>query len=385
MRTTTTMHADDRTLVGRDVTLTGLPVILSDVMLSDLLEEDVHVTRLRYKPGRSAVAAWSSADGTRHGWVGTHRDEDKLDKSVVAAEHAGAWALVLDARRRVVATDVLGDRATSRALQAVRRRHPELLDDPQRAPILLRHNPSRRQVWRCGEEVLRVGTEPVARRHALAATLEAHDVPVLRPRPVTGSASAELLSWWGRGDLTGLPSAAAASTAGRAVARLHSLPVPRGRHERGASGPVAPWASAIIDIAPDWRPRVLALREHLETAGRALPHRSPVRLHGDLSPDQVLVDGDEVRLIDLDRARSGAPEQDLGSFLAAAHLQERHDLVTPFLRGYADAGGTYDETALATWQAVNLAQRVVEPFRSRAADWAQRSAEIFTDAERVVP
>ncbi|GAA2069472.1 hypothetical protein GCM10009821_02430 [Aeromicrobium halocynthiae] len=375
------LSLDDRALAGRDPALTGLPVVLSDVLLSDLLGEDVHTTRVRYKPGRSIVAAWSSADGTRHGWVGSHQDPTKLDKAVMAAERVGSWALVLDPEGHVVATDVLGDRATGQALRAIRRRRPDLLDDAQHPPTLLRHNPSRRQVWRCRDLVLRVGAEPVARRHALAATLEAHDVPVLRPRPVDGSATAELLPWWGRGDLAGLPGGGAAASAGRAVARMHAMPVPRG--PRGLGAPA--WVCALVDVAPAWRDRVLALRRRVDRALHALPHRPAVRLHGDLSPDQVLVDGGDVRLIDLDRATVGAPEQDLGSFVAAAHLEHRHALVAPFLEGYAAAGGTYDRSALATWQAVSLAQRAIEPFRSREADWSRRSAEILADAEQVLP
>ncbi|NNV10081.1 hypothetical protein ETC03_28490, partial [Geobacillus sp. MMMUD3] len=77
----------------------------------------------------------------------------------------------------------------------------------------------------------------------------------------------------------------------------------------------------------------------LESAGVLRGNRA---IHGDLSPDQVLVGDGDLRIIDLDRAGVGLTGMDLGRWTAACRLREDGHgpgLEAGFLRGYDRAGG----------------------------------------------
>jgi aminoglycoside phosphotransferase (APT) family kinase protein len=103
-----------------------------------------------------------------------------------------------------------------------------------------------------------------------------------------------------------------------------------------------------------------------------------VLVHGDFSPDQVLVGGSEVRLIDFDRARPGMAEADLGSFAAVEETVlpgwERAHAGGPktarLIEGYVGAGGRFSQTAVDAWAAFRLFNNSVEPFRNRSPEWA---------------
>lgn len=76
---------------------------------------------------------------------------------------------------------------------------------------------------------------------------------------------------------------------------------------------------AVIDRAPDV-PDTRALADHLGRAARALSPGPVCGIHRDFYPDQVLIDGDRVWLLDLDLYADGDPTIDLGNMLA--HLEE---------------------------------------------------------------
>nr|WP_324288001.1 phosphotransferase [Agrococcus sp. SL85] len=99
--------------------------------------------------------------------------------------------------------------------------------------------------------------------------------------------------------------------------------------------------------------------------------------HGDWSPDQVLVDGGAVRIVDLDRVCTAPPERDLGSWLASGGP-------TAMLEGFADAGGGWDERALGAWRALAGLERAAEPFRRGVADWPASVAARLASAEEAL-
>ena len=94
----------------------------------------------------------------------------------------------------------------------------------------------------------------------------------------------------------------------------------------------------------------------------------PVRgLHRDFYPDQVLVNGEEIHLLDLDLHAAGDPALDLGNFLA--HLTEydlRHGQrgrplyrqAGGFVSGYRDAGGAADPATIELYETLTLARHV---------------------------
>jgi aminoglycoside phosphotransferase (APT) family kinase protein len=104
-------------------------------------------------------------------------------------------------------------------------------------------------------------------------------------------------------------------------------------------------------------------------------------LHGNFSPEQVLVNASEVRLLDFDQARSGDPEADLGSFAAAEEAGRRGSgasadgcaggsVTTSLSEGYASAGGRFTRAGVNAWAAFHLFTGSVEPFNDRSPDWA---------------
>jgi aminoglycoside phosphotransferase (APT) family kinase protein len=121
--------------------------------------------------------------------------------------------------------------------------------------------------------------------------------------------------------------------------------------------------AAASDRHPEAADRIADLRRWAGTLSRAIPSGPPVLLHRDFHPDQALVDGESICLIDLDLAARGDRHVDLGNLLA--HLTEYGirrfgdpDAFTPqaqiFLDGYAEARGDWSGTALKAMQALSL-------------------------------
>ncbi len=120
----------------------------------------------------------------------------------------------------------------------------------------------------------------------------------------------------------------------------------------------------------------------LETALRTLPAArgsgERVLIHGDFSPEQVLVNGAEVRILDFGQAHAGAPEADLGSFAAAEEAAQPHaagrsaggPTTASLAEGYAGAGGRFSQGGVNAWAAFRLFTGCLEPFNDRAPDWA---------------
>jgi aminoglycoside phosphotransferase (APT) family kinase protein len=111
-------------------------------------------------------------------------------------------------------------------------------------------------------------------------------------------------------------------------------------------------------------------------------HKSHCLLHGDFSPDQVLVTDADVRIIDFDRAHSGVPEADIGSFAAVEEINSQtpgpHAVGGPktahLIEGYVQAGGRFSPGNINAWAAFRLFTGSVDPFRDRAPGWATDAA-----------
>ncbi|MDQ6753369.1 MAG: phosphotransferase, partial [Actinomycetota bacterium] len=105
-------------------------------------------------------------------------------------------------------------------------------------------------------------------------------------------------------------------------------------------------------------------------------HR-PVLAHGDFSPDQVLVDGSGIRIIDFDRIGTAERAADIGSFAAAEEVQDADPAARTdgapktrrLLEGYRQADGQVSPERVQLWAAYRMFRGSVEPFRDRAGDW----------------
>lgn len=77
---------------------------------------------------------------------------------------------------------------------------------------------------------------------------------------------------------------------------------------------------AVAADLPALRHRILDLLDGCLRLGSRIPAAFPVLLHRDFYPDQILIDGDRLWLLDLDLAATGDPALDAGNFLA--HVME---------------------------------------------------------------
>jgi aminoglycoside phosphotransferase (APT) family kinase protein len=152
---------------------------------------------------------------------------------------------------------------------------------------------------------------------------------------------------------------------GRALAALHACGVDPGRAWSARDElTVADRALAsATDRHPEASDRIADLRHWAESLAQMVSPVSPALLHRDFHPEQALIDGGRVWLIDLDLTARGDRHIDLGNLLA--HLTEfatrrfgEPDALSPlaraFLDGYAEAGGRWSEDRLQAMHDLSL-------------------------------
>lgn len=347
-------------MIPVDEALADRALFFDAAALSDALGRKVRIERIRYKIGTSIVAAVRD-DAGRPAWVLTHADPAKVRNHERAALRAGASPVWLGSA--TVSGPARADRALVPGLA-------DLDEADVRTDSPLRYNPLRRIVMATESRVIKVsaGEQSVDAARYLAD----RGIPVIVPSLI--SPRVTCAPRWGQGDLSARTSAVLARRTGRALAAVHEAPIGPLRLPRTSPVQVAARAAdAIRALLPDLGERAERIARDADgaTGGRA------VIVHGDFSPDQVLVGEDGVRLIDLDRVAIGTPEQDLGSFLAAGGDAE-------LLDGYVDAGGVIDPSALRAWRAISHLQKAVEPFRSGDSNWPAAVAAAVDDAQEAI-
>jgi hypothetical protein len=409
------LRAADFALASRDDRLPCLAVVLDDVLLSEVLGESVQVTRVRYKPGISALVAFRrTLDGNEaHAWALTTARNVKLDRRSRRSERRGGGLRLVDAA--VPYTDAViavggieDDWALAKNLRWLASRGLEELGAVPRparrllgnGATVLRYKPERRVVLLEEHQdapiVIKTAAHPAAANaDRLHQRLRHHGVPVL---PLLGGAdcrahgtSASPL--WGDRDLAASDRQDIARRAGEALARLHSIPA---EDAAGSDALVerqlAVTCAMIAALVPALELRAARvadrIRRGLEDADGG---RSPAVVHGDFSADQVLVSGSAVRLIDFDRARAGVPEADLGSFAAVEEMRHWRG-TTPgpprsaaLMEGYLAAGGRFIPEAADAWAALRLFACSVDPFRDRCPDWAADLSRHLDRASELAP
>jgi hypothetical protein len=456
----------ERSLALRDAAIPGLPYLLDNGRLSELLGETVRVTRVRYKPGTSLLVAFRRLRNGSfdYGWAMTRTPASSgklLEREHTARSHGGDMRLLrpdpVDPDTVVAVGGVEDDWALRRNLTWLNRNGVERLGlhhQPGAALLagssVLRYKPERRLVLLAHKAstavVIKTAAKPAGtgQQTQFLSRLRHHGVPLL-PQLADAECLANGISAstaWGAGDLAtrdnSTHTGTAAYSAGQALAALHCVPV-----TSDVAGPAA-------DPAGNWRedltaqlkatrimvsallPELEALARDLETGLAALllaqPRTAPVLVHGDFSPDQVLVGDSEVRLIDFDRAGTGTVEADLGSFAAAeeAVLPAAGGVVeggspsgdalpdggTPagapasgapvsgapaggapaggpktalLAEGYLDAGGRFSQSAVDAWAAYRLFNSSVDPFRDRSPEWAADMSWHLSRAKELIP
>jgi aminoglycoside phosphotransferase (APT) family kinase protein len=170
-----------------------------------------------------------------------------------------------------------------------------------------------------------------------------------------------------------------ARAAGRALAALHAVPPPAGTiverslcAEREAALTFLARFVALPTAPDDVSPRVLRARG---------------LVHGDMHPDQLLRSDTGPRLLDLDTLRAGAPEEDLGSWIAD-HLTESPgtrytDAAAELVRGYVSAGGTFDGALLAAVVSCDLLARACAALRRLEEGALEKAAHLVARSRAV--
>lgn len=421
----TALNTQNRTTV--DAALPAVDLLFNRDSLGDLLGRPVSAGHLRHKPGVSVVAHLRDDDGGALRWLAAYHPaaEDKLDK---VFERAALRGLELERvpvpghpGHTVVTGPLELDPKLYRTLRPFRKsRHAHFLASP--SVHMLNYNPFRRVVFaiESGAQTV-VCKASTAHPHASAALLErmaAHGVPVLceiEPdvQQLLGLPESPLLQyfpWFGQGDLSTFAgthndddgrrddptpgdAGVACYAAGVALARLHSLPAGSGPGTlRAPGGRLSHLIDANAMLAPELAVRLRRIYPALEAKLRRAG--SAAVIHGDFSADQVLVDGRDVRLTDLERCSYGAAASDLGSFaaveiLSALPFNFTTDVLalprtSAMLDGYSAGPNCVDRSEVLGWTAFHLLARLSEPFRRCPPDWRREMADRLDIMEEIL-
>ncbi|WP_427015714.1 phosphotransferase family protein [Pseudarthrobacter sp. P1] len=395
----------DQALAARDPRISALGSVLDDDRLSALLGEAVRITRVRYKPGTSVLVAFCQAGPGGYGWASTRAAGvgAKLQHRAQRSERYGGGIRLFQPEPRheesIVAVGGIEDDWPLREnllwlfehglgrLGAGREAPGSLLGPTGR---VLRYKPERRIVLGvpAGQNAIVVKTATQPRPHAagpgLAERLLQGGVPVLAELADAQCAEHGISAsrQWGDGDLDGCADEHCAYLAGEALAALHAVdPGPAGAADDGAAKLVHQLRATrdmVTALLPELdKPATLAMHELAALVTMGAQSGRKVLVHGDFSPDQVLVDGAAVRIIDFDRIGTGAPELDIGFFAAAEEIADRGTggggpggpKTDSLMAGYLRAGGHPFGYRANAWAALRFFISAVDPFRDRDPDW----------------
>lgn len=391
----------DAALVGREPDLPSLRLVLDPGALTEVvarggtaLAGPAQVHRLRLKPGRSvqaAVVAPLAGGGTRW-WLLTGFGPAGLPKLGKDAAAGGEEAVVDDRDRWCLAPAT-----TDRALRLHRAWAALVGADPaaEGAVEVLAYNPRRRLVARAtgphGDGlVVKVYADPALRLprtidHALVAA--GVPTPARTVLPGTHARRVQAARWVeGR--------EADPATDGTALARalgvLHRSDVLVPGRVLGAADLAAATAAAARSLGALLPDLAVPVARVARVIGDALLHLDADRpsssgvlahpalgavglLHGDLSPDQVVVRAGETWLLDLDDCRRGPLAWDAATWTAA---QVAVGATEP-----CQLPGTEPAPLL---QAAALVLRSVEPFRRRRPSWDETARRMVALATELV-
>ncbi len=406
----------------QDSALPGLSLLLSRADLAErLCLDDLQLTYLRYKPGTSCLAGFVGSCGPQQlpfaARVTSPRDWRRRRtvhlQSVTRRFGRRRFGLPLviddaqltvapfpfDASLRAVAR-LMDEGSRERLLQRVfssqdRFEHPRVL--------CLAHKPQRRFVAQVAFErgssaVLKFYTrDGFQRAQAVSRALRNADVPGL-PRQIGRSRRHGILAldWVPGCDLSdSIDTPAHVALAAAALARLHRSScegLPRDAWQTAAAD-ATDLAAFVGGLVPDVASMAARLAEQV---GQVLQNTADHHclVHGDFNPTQVIVGREAVSFIDMDRATTGDPAADIGSFLArleyarlAGQLSEAHcgriaeDLLSEYQQ---HAPAEFRPTRVDAQTGVALFRLAADPFRCQTPDWPARTANLLQRAEQLL-
>ncbi|MDN5657929.1 phosphotransferase [Brevibacterium sandarakinum] len=409
---TTVREADDATAA-----FAGLPYVTelrSGEALSQRLGIAVEPTRIRVKPGRSAIVSWVREEKGRlgedqdWGWSAVVTGADKLAniRRRAAARNETVTVHECSEPRSAGATGsvlISGSvRADSKLEKEIARATRELtgVDDQSGELEMIGYNPGRRVLLKHTRresgacEFVRIGTGSQQHLVETAALWADWGLPTLPVEALGSRGTAVRSPWWGVGDLETQPEMGMAEEVGVIIAELHRhTPAEVGHRARVSPlEQAAETATVVAQLLPEVGSAVAAIVRTLHhrlgfeigtgAGGRGEAGSGDRAIHGDLSPDQVLVGHSECRIIDLDRAGVGPTGMDLGRWVAACRQRadaQARILETGFLDGYRSAGGA--DVDVEAWAAWAMLVTALEPWRTCRADWRRATLQIIGAAQ----
>jgi len=158
------------------------------------------------------------------------------------------------------------------------------------------------------------------------------------------------------------PDATCAAAVGRLLASLHQSPAPAAPRVSldGLRQQLRDTQALLCAVQPALASRTGCVAAQLEAGLSHIGNGAQTlsTLHGDLHPRNLMLDGEDLSLIDLDSARQGPALLDLGAWLAdaiyRAQLAGRRDVGievgrSAFLSGYVHGGGQHFGTRPMAW------------------------------------
>lgn len=415
----------DASLVQRDPHMPGLGVLLDTERFGELLHElrpgfeigPARARYIRYKPGTSCIAAYRvRVDGKKvemyarcHAMDGSVKVDAFLERRPRPGPLGDGVMIALD---RGIAIHVFPNDRHIRAMRLFecepsRRRMSRILPahrDLWRGSLkLLRYKPERRAVARIvrggPKATLRMyphATFAAARERAWAFTSEGS----LWIPPVIGDSGryCTIANEWFEGrsllDVIGDPALAPdeLGRVGEALAQMHrQRPALQSMYTAGdLCAVIEGSADMVAALVPGLGERVRSLCGRLGEALGEYPWRSHA-VHGDFTPDQVLLSDDKVAILDFDRAGYGDPLLDLGSFAASLLVRQGEgelasdrveECMRHLVRGLCGQAGP-DERDLRLFTTCALVRLLPEPFRYRAKNWPEEIEALLCNAERM--
>lgn len=392
----------DAKIVARDTALPGLRLALDAAALTNTLGlPPMQPLYLRYKPGTSCVASLAAGDGlqavavmaytpARYGEV-RNRSEWREGPDPAMLDDDACLAVVPLARDR----NLKGARRimdAQRGAEFLRK----LVGDLTYAPCLLRYKPGRRLVLQVSDPAPRALVKAYSEEDFAAALEGARIAQALGGAPILGrSERRHCLAWpWLEGaplcpEAGGTPDPAGWRAAGRALARIHrAAPRPQAMVTRAEERvELNALAADLPPLSPDLARKAAPLIETVAAELERTPFQ-PCLIHGDFSADQVLIHAGRATIIDWDRAATGDPARDIGSFLARLDIQAldrtaQAGWADAFHEGYADAGGpAVDGTTLQHARA--LLALTTEGFRQRRPDWPDHASRVLARVAEIL-
>ena len=419
----------DAGLVKRDAALPALAILLDpDALLAalrpfipDVKVEAVSPRYIRYKPRTNCLVNYQfeTNRGALEGYAKVYRpgDRDKVQKErerlsvgsmlgpgrIVLEDTAIAVSFFPNDSKLKTLTQLADAKIRRRLLRRVFLDQPDLVDGALQG---LRYKPERRYVAQLlvtdkAQAALKFYTPSkyvIAKSNAKAFNSRGL---LLLPRLLGHSNSRSILAFeW----LDGRPLSNALrepqftlntiSQVGAALAELHAQKVDRlsfltREKEAKILLSLADW---MCFICPPLAKRVRALAQHLASHITQEPFLD-FSIHGDFYAEQVLLVGDTVALLDLDRAARSDPSADTGLFMA--HLEREQlrgnlsanqveSIGSAFIEGYRSAARFSVPHRIELYTSAGLYRLLPDPFRLREPNWPERTEAILTRAERLM-